>query len=69
MRWLARQPNFDLAVCVHEDWESVGFYLYELNLSLIHICFPQNICRGRFRRYGALSYSRALRDPIHLAGP
>jgi predicted deacylase len=30
-RWLERQPNFDLAVCVHEDWESTGFYLYELN--------------------------------------
>jgi murein peptide amidase A len=30
-RWLSRQPNFDLAVCVHEDWESTGFYLYELN--------------------------------------
>ncbi|HEY1848283.1 MAG TPA: M14 family metallocarboxypeptidase [Opitutaceae bacterium] len=29
--WLNRQPGFDLAVCVHEDWESVGFYLYELN--------------------------------------
>ena len=29
--WLNRQPNFDLAVCVHEDWESAGFYLYELN--------------------------------------
>jgi predicted deacylase len=31
IRWLERQPNFDLAVCVHEDWESTGFYLYELN--------------------------------------
>ena len=31
VRWLSRQPNFDLAVCVHEDWESSGFYLYELN--------------------------------------
>lgn len=30
-RWLARQPNFDLALCVHEDWETAGFYLYELN--------------------------------------
>jgi protein MpaA len=30
-KWLSRQPNFDLAICVHEDWESVGFYLYELN--------------------------------------
>ena len=29
--WLKRQPNFDLAICVHEDWESKGFYLYELN--------------------------------------
>jgi hypothetical protein len=31
VRWLRSQPNFDLAVAVHEDWESVGFYLYELN--------------------------------------
>jgi hypothetical protein len=31
VRWLERQPNFDLAICVHEDWESLGFYLYELN--------------------------------------
>lgn len=30
-RWLQRQPNFDLALCLHEDWEARGFYLYELN--------------------------------------
>lgn len=30
-RWLKHQPNFDLALCLHEDWESQGFYLYELN--------------------------------------
>jgi len=30
VRWLERQPNFDLAVCVHEDWESTGFYLYQV---------------------------------------
>lgn len=29
--WLRRQPNFDLALCLHEDWESTGYYLYELN--------------------------------------
>ncbi|HSY54254.1 MAG TPA: M14 family metallocarboxypeptidase [Opitutaceae bacterium] len=29
--WLQRQPRFDLALVVHEDWESKGFYLYELN--------------------------------------
>lgn len=29
--WLTRQPAFDLALCLHEDWEANGFYLYELN--------------------------------------
>lgn len=29
--WLERQPRFDLCLCLHEDWESNGFYLYELN--------------------------------------
>jgi hypothetical protein len=29
--WLTRQPSFDLCLCLHEDWESYGFYLYELN--------------------------------------
>lgn len=31
LAWLQRQPNFDLTLCLHEDWESAGFYLYELN--------------------------------------
>jgi succinylglutamate desuccinylase/aspartoacylase family protein len=29
--WLKQQPAFDLCLCLHEDWESHGFYLYELN--------------------------------------
>lgn len=29
--WLRWQPNFDLTICLHEDWEANGFYLYELN--------------------------------------
>ena len=29
--WLQNQPRFDLCLCLHEDWESHGFYLYELN--------------------------------------
>ena len=29
--WLDRQPKFDLYLCLHEDWESHGFYLYEQN--------------------------------------
>lgn len=29
--WLERQPNFDVCLCLHEDWESAGLYVYELN--------------------------------------
>ena len=29
--WLNLQPNFDLVLCLHEDWESHGFYVYEVN--------------------------------------
>jgi hypothetical protein len=29
--WLERQPRFDVYLCLHEDWESHGFYLYEQN--------------------------------------
>ncbi len=29
--WLLKQPAFDLTLCLHEDWEATGFYLYELN--------------------------------------
>jgi len=29
--WLEQRPRFDLSLCVHEDWEANGFYLYELN--------------------------------------
>ncbi len=29
--WLERQPQFDLTMMLHEDWESNGFYLYEQN--------------------------------------
>lgn len=29
--WLERQPGFALTLCLHEDWESHGFYVYELN--------------------------------------
>lgn len=31
VHWLQRQSDFDLCLCLHEDWESHGFYLYELN--------------------------------------
>ena len=31
IEWLRRQPSFDVTLCLHEDWEANGFYLYELN--------------------------------------
>ncbi|MBC8039958.1 MAG: hypothetical protein H7Y06_05395, partial [Opitutaceae bacterium] len=33
VNWLRRQPSFDVVFCLHEDWETQGFYLYELNTS------------------------------------
>ena len=48
--WLERQPRFDLYLCLHEDWEAHGFYLYEQNpdgkLSLAEtiISAVQNVC-------------------------
>jgi predicted deacylase len=29
--WLQGQPRFDLTLCLHEDWEPAGFYIYEQN--------------------------------------
>jgi hypothetical protein len=31
IHWLEAQPGFDVCFCLHEDWESHGFYVYELN--------------------------------------
>lgn len=30
--WLLRRPVQDLFISLHEDWESTGFYFYEINL-------------------------------------
>jgi len=29
--WMDALPTLDLALCLHEDWEAEGFYVYELN--------------------------------------
>jgi predicted deacylase len=29
--WLEQQPRFDTSLCLHEDWEAHGFYVYELS--------------------------------------
>jgi protein MpaA len=31
LSWMESVPSFELALCLHEDWESNGFYCYELN--------------------------------------
>ena len=31
VQWIKQQPHFDLNLLLHEDWESNGFYVYELN--------------------------------------
>lgn len=31
VRFLEKLPRFDVSICLHEDWEAKGFYLYELN--------------------------------------
>lgn len=33
LEWLKRQPRFEVNICLHEDWEFPGFYVYELNPS------------------------------------
>ena len=29
--WLRAQPSFDTVFCLHEDYDAIGFYIYELN--------------------------------------
>lgn len=36
--WLESQLRFDLTLCLHEDWESRGFYVYELNPEMKPSC-------------------------------
>lgn len=75
VRWLQRQPNFDASLSVHEDWESVGYYLYELNPearpslaepmleAVVKVCPIDHspLIDGREARAGIL---RPLADPL-----
>jgi murein peptide amidase A len=50
IRWLEQQPPFSFYLCLHEDWESHGFYLYEQNpdhrpsLAAKMICAVEKVC-------------------------
>ncbi len=57
VRWLERQPNFDLALCLHEDWEATGFYLYELNTTST---------RGHARALRAAGLEKLPIDPAEV---
>jgi hypothetical protein len=43
--WLESQPTFDLCLCLHEDWEAHGFYVYELNPDKVHSLAPEVVDR------------------------
>lgn len=43
--WLESVPNFDLCLCLHEDWEAHGFYIYELNPDSVHSLAPEVVDR------------------------
>lgn len=72
--WLERQAAFDLCLCLHEDWESHGFYVYELNpdhkpslaeamvAGVAKVCpiDPSAIIEGREAQAGVI---RPLLDP------
>ena len=74
IRWLESRPSFDLCLSLHEDWESHGFYLYELNpesrpslaermiekVSLICPIDPSPIIEGREANQGII---RPALDP------
>lgn len=45
--WFRRQPDFDLTLLLHEDWESHGFYIYEVNRSGQPSLAPQMISAVR----------------------
>jgi hypothetical protein len=74
--WLERQPSFDLCLCLHEDWESHGFYVYELNPNdqpslaevmvarVAEVCpiDPSSLIEGRPAKEGII---RPIVDPRH----
>jgi len=43
--WLELQPRFDLCLCLHEDWEAHGFYVYELNPDNLASFAPEMVTR------------------------
>ncbi len=74
--WLERQGTFDCYFCLHEDWESHGFYLYEQNprgnpslaesmIDAVSRCCPidpSETIEGRAARHGIIRPVVKLQD-------
>ncbi len=43
VRWLSRKPTPSIFISLHEDWESTGFYFYEINLACNDTVNSRNI--------------------------
>ncbi len=56
--WLRAQPNLDLTLCLHEDWEAAGFYLYELNPANRHSLADTMIAAAR--RHGPVEEAEVI---------
>jgi hypothetical protein len=75
IKWLEKQPEFDFCLALHEDWESHGFYVYELNpdnrpslaeaitsrVSAVCPIDPSELIEGRPAQNGII---RPIPDPI-----
>lgn len=74
VKWLEERPRFDLSLCLHEDWEAHGFYLYELNPDFVpsfaeaiidraqEVCpiDPSELIEGREAKNGIICANRYL---------
>ncbi|MEM9160501.1 MAG: M14 family metallocarboxypeptidase [Verrucomicrobiota bacterium] len=43
--WISKQPNPDLSIALHEDWESTGFYMYQIRPTVSENLFAPRILR------------------------
>ncbi len=71
--WLEKQVDFDMSICVHEDWEAEGFYIYGSNkiiarkiIKEVEKVFPieQNSADERLVKKGVVSASYKHKLPF-----
>jgi hypothetical protein len=76
IRWLQDKGKFDCAVCLHEDWEAKGFYMYAVNPNKMP-CVSRSILESVERVFpidrseeieGFHSVNGIIHPPIDLEG-